>query len=42
MCVGESFVIGDGGAEMALVFCKCYFSVHSFDDIVIVDLLLYI
>ncbi len=42
MRVCQCLIVGDGRAEMALVFSEGNFPIHSFDDFIIVDLLLYV
>ncbi len=38
--VGERLIVGDDRAEVSLIFSKGDFTVHSFNDFVVVNLLL--
>ena len=40
VCVSQCLIIRDGRSKMALIFGEGYFTVHSFDDFIVVDLLL--
>ena len=39
-CIFHCFGVLHCFAQMSLVFCKCNFSIHSFNDLIVIDLLL--